>query len=178
MQQCRACHLWRARGSNRLAKGYGGRTGLPRFNHRSMPPGRSTKSTGCLGVNPCSLRIKRSLDILIYLTLIKMLSLEIIAPLLQMPDWRGLRSFEISTAQILSTLCRERCRDLEYHCEFCDSANYDQCHQCFVKGKHCWDKAHLLVNVNFIAFANKESGKGIAYYFSPNEKGEREETII
>jgi hypothetical protein len=78
----------------------------------------------------------------------------------------------------ICTLCREYCRDIYYHCGFCDFANYDLCHKCFVEGEHCWDGAHLLARVYYVAYTNKESDKRVTYYSSINEKGEREEIII
>jgi hypothetical protein len=79
---------------------------------------------------------------------------------------------------VLCSLCSEQCRGMYYPCEFCDLGNYDLCHKCFVEGKHCRDRAHLLPRINFEALVNRESAKRVIYYSSVDEKGEREEIVI
>jgi hypothetical protein len=79
---------------------------------------------------------------------------------------------------IICTLCRERCYEIYYKCEVCEFGNYDQCHECLVKGRHCYDRAHLLAKFNLKAHANKALLKKVTYYSSLNDKGEREEIVI
>ena len=79
---------------------------------------------------------------------------------------------------IICDICRERCYDISYNCEFCNFGHYILCHQCLVKGEHCYNRAHFLAKFNLKAFANKALLKRVTYYSSVNDKGEREEIVI
>lgn len=42
--------------------------------------------------------------------------------------------------------CGERCDNHSYHCDICSGADYELCRQCYIKGRHCLDAEHYLVD--------------------------------
>ena len=85
---------------------------------------------------------------------------------------------ELYGLAIICTRCSKRCHDVYYSCEYCHCGNYDQCHGCFVEGRHCFDKTHFLARYNLEALANKDYDERVTYYSSVNEEGRREEIVI
>jgi hypothetical protein len=74
--------------------------------------------------------------------------------------------------------CREECIGTYYKREACKLRNCDQCQACFIKGEHCYDRAHLLGRMSTKAYEDEGLLKEAYYYSSVDEKGNREEIIV
>jgi hypothetical protein len=81
-------------------------------------------------------------------------------------------------SSISCDVCSERCSEVHYHCETCESGNYDLCQACFFKGLHCRNRAHWLVKVELAAYANHNSSVQVIHLSSPNMMGQREQSIV
>jgi hypothetical protein len=62
--------------------------------------------------------------------------------------------------------CGEQTSEHYFHCNICNSANYDLCRQCFLQGAHCLSRDHYLQE-----FRGTQQEK---YFTCVNETGQRE----
>jgi hypothetical protein len=79
---------------------------------------------------------------------------------------------------IMYDRCSRRCHELFYTCDICHFGNYNECLDCFSKGKHCWNESHMLRKTNFQALSDKDWVDRVTCYTIVNEEGERSVEVV
>jgi len=66
--------------------------------------------------------------------------------------------------------CERMISEHYFHCNICDSSDFDLCLGCFRKGKHCLDKDHWVMECGIAVPTGEER-----YYSGVKENGQRDE---
>lgn len=76
--------------------------------------------------------------------------------------------------------CGQTTTSYHYHCRCCNSGDLDLCESCFIKGRHCNDDSHYLMEIQDIGETSEGSyfagstGGGHGYFTSPKEDRHRD----
>lgn len=87
----------------------------------------------------------------------------------------GYDGFLTQARGVLQVVTCSRCYEYHiqevnyFHCNACDYGDFDLCQRCYDKGEHCYDKDHVLIELEG-ASRNAVSGK---YHTSPTSSGGR-----